>query len=84
MKARLWCPTTKRTLPAKAVHRLVAIAFVPNPLDLPEVHHKDANRENNCALNLEWVTREQNEACKYVEDGPPEDYREWLENGARL
>ncbi len=37
------------------IHRLVAIAFVPNPLGLAVVHHKDENRGNPRADNLEWV-----------------------------
>lgn len=42
------------------VHRLVAMAFVPNPDNLPEINHKDCNRANNCAENLEWCTHEYN------------------------
>lgn len=42
------------------IHRLVAAAFVPNPLWLPVVHHKDENRLNPRADNLEWVTTETN------------------------
>lgn len=42
------------------VHRLVAMAFLPNPMGLKEVNHKDGNKKNNHYLNLEWCTRGQN------------------------
>lgn len=38
------------------VHRLIALAFVPNLYGLPEVNHKDENKHNNSASNLEWCT----------------------------
>lgn len=42
------------------VHILVAKAFIPNPENKPEVNHKDFDRWNPCANNLEWVTHEEN------------------------
>lgn len=43
-----------------AVHRLVAIAFIPNPYNYPIVHHIDENKSNNVKSNLLWCTHQQN------------------------
>ena len=42
------------------VHRLVALAFIPNPDNLPYINHKDECKTNNCIDNLELVTRAEN------------------------
>lgn len=48
------------------VHRIVAIAFVANPENLPQVNHKDFDKANNDTSNLEWVSAQQNtgHACE--------------------
>ena len=45
------------------IHRLVASAFCENPSGYNEVNHKDENKENNRADNLEWCSRSYN--CSY-------------------
>lgn len=45
----------------RTVHRLVALAFVPNPLTHPIVRHIDGNCANNAAFNLAWGTWTENQ-----------------------
>lgn len=42
------------------VHRLIAETFIPNPNNLPVVHHIDGNPINNRVENLQWVTIQEN------------------------
>lgn len=42
------------------IHRLVALVFLDNPKNLPEVNHKDKDRSNPSVHNLEWVTHQDN------------------------
>jgi len=42
------------------VHRLVALAFIPNPDGKPEIDHIDTNRSRNSVSNLRWCTKQEN------------------------
>lgn len=44
------------------VHRLVGLAWIPNPDKLPEINHKNGIKTDNRDVNLEWCTRTQNNA----------------------
>lgn len=50
------------------VHRLVAIAFIPNLNNLPEVNHKDCNQKNAAADNLEWCTHHSEETKRKMSE----------------
>lgn len=52
----------KRNVAIRYIHRLVALTFIENPLNLPQVGHKDHTRANNSVSNLYWTTPKQNTA----------------------
>lgn len=53
---RLGLVNSKGHKQSMTVHRLVAMTFIPNPDNLPTVHHKDQDRANAHASNLEWAS----------------------------
>lgn len=42
------------------IHRLVGLAFIPNPKNKPQINHKNGKKDDNRLENLEWATRSQN------------------------
>ena len=55
-----WPISIKGEIHKWSCHRLIAKYFVPNPYNQPVVNHKDGNKQNFCADNLEWVSQSEN------------------------
>jgi len=49
----------------KSLHRLLAIQFIENPLNKPDINHIDGNGLNNKLSNLEWCTQSENSLHMY-------------------
>lgn len=58
LKVQLVIQGRKQTF---SVHRLVAMCFIPNPNSKPYINHKDGDKTNNLASNLEWCTAKEND-----------------------
>jgi hypothetical protein len=54
---RLYLNKKSKVIP---IHRIVGQTFLPNPLNLRTVNHKDYDKTNNNVLNLEWMTHQEN------------------------
>lgn len=57
------------------VHRLVAMAFIPNPNNYPMINHKDETKDNNNVFNLEWCTAAYNNTYGTVKQRQAEKLR---------
>lgn len=62
IKISLYKNGSRKIVPA---HRLVAMAFIPNLDNKPQVNHLDGVRTRNCVSNLEWCTNAENQWHKF-------------------
>ncbi len=65
-KGHLYVYLSKNNIRQKFfIHRLVAVAFIPNPENKPLVDHKDEEKTNNKIWNLQWMTVQENTQKHY-------------------
>lgn len=57
LRVNLYC---HRVTDSQQAHRLVALAWLPNPDGLPMINHKDGDKQHNHVSNLEWCTSSHN------------------------
>lgn len=65
------------------VHRLIALTFHENPLNKPQVNHKDLNQLNNRSDNLEWATAKENTNHAQLNGRMPMGRKEYVPTGIR-
>ena len=58
------------------IHRIIAELFIPNPNNLPQVNHKDQNKQNNSVENLEWCDNRYNKT--YTSGKPVEQLQDGI------
>lgn len=75
LRCMLDCNIGSRYCHWKAVHRLVAEAFVEKPDGYDIVNHKDLNKYNNRASNLEWTTSKGNAMWNYAKATKDKGYK---------
>jgi hypothetical protein len=56
----VYIPAANGKYKRELIHRLVALHFIDNPNNYPEVNHKDECKENNTQDNLEWCSHSYN------------------------
>lgn len=56
LRMEMWLDGKKKGM---LVHRMVTLCYLENPLNLPEVNHKNKIKSDNRVENLEWVTRQE-------------------------
>lgn len=65
------------------IHRAVALAFIPNPKKLPQVHHIDGNQKNNYVDNLEWIDNHSN-SREYTHRMPKKGFRKFVNKSGNI
>lgn len=69
------------------LHRLIAIHFMENPDNLPQINHKDGNKLNNSLDNLEWCTVQENTIHAYklglIKPASGKDHHNYQKTGSK-